>query len=133
MKTFALILLLIFSHLASAQTMIPNRYPIFGVYRGLSNPNQSCTLAILEQRAANVAAVLIDQNPYIFVSLPQFTDLIFNAASRASRMTFQSTETNRPGHVEFTLDSTGKLQEAYLTINGATFKCSKVFQIRKQD
>ncbi len=112
-------------HLAGASS-----HSLFGVYRGQINPKQSCTLAILEYQENNVASFMIDQNPYIFVSLPE---LVNPLTQRASKIVLSSVEQGNQDTVEIVIDS--KTQQIEVTTNtrGIIAKCTKAFQIRKQD
>lgn len=126
MKAFLVLGALLFSNLCFSET----RNPIFGVYRGLSAPTVSCTLAIIEQRPVQGAAVLIDQNPYLYVSTSELMAMI---SGNSRGMTLNSMEANRQGTVEFVLDAKKNVTEVRTVFSGQTAKCSKVFQIRRQD
>tara|TARA_B110001454_G_C12723292_1_gene436317 strand:+ start:31100 stop:31483 length:384 start_codon:yes stop_codon:yes gene_type:complete len=107
-----------------------DRNPVFGVYRGQGAGNQSCTVAILEQRPSQVVAFLIDQNPYVFVSSAKMLEQL---QSRSLKIKLNSVERDFKDRVEITFDQRTKLMEVSTITGNITAKCRKAFQIRKQD
>ena len=130
MKSSLILLIIYFSSFCFSQIIVPSHNPIFGVYRGLSTPIQSCTVSILEQSAFQMASVLIDQNPYLFVSSTQLLNFV---SSNSLKVTLLSSEANRPGNVILFFDSKNKLTDVFTTSDGVTAHCSQIYQIKKQN
>ena len=78
-----------------------DRNPVFGVYRGQGAGNQSCTVAILEQRPSQVVAFLIDQNPYVFVSSVK---LLEQLQINSLKVNLSSVERDFKDQVEISID-----------------------------
>lgn len=104
--------------------------PWFGVYRGQISNKQSCTLSILENKENQVVSFLIDQNPYIFVSSSELLKLL---SQRTSKINLSSVEHINQDFVEIVFDPKAQQIEVTTNAQGVVAKCSKAFQIRKQD
>lgn len=107
-----------------------DRNPVFGVYRGQGAGNQSCTVAILEQRPSQVVAFLIDQNPYVLVSSIKMLEQL---QTRRLKVNLNSVERDFKDRIEISIDPRTKLVEVSTITGNITAKCHKAFQIRKQD
>ncbi len=130
MKSYSFLLLIFFYSFCFSQNVVPTHHPIYGVYRGLSTPIQSCTVSILEQKAYETASVMIDQNPYLFISTTQLMGFI---SSHSLKVTLPSNDPNRPGNVVLFFNSKNALTDVFTTFNGATSHCSQIFQIKLQN
>ncbi len=130
MKSNLIIVFICFSSFCFSQSVIPAHNPVYGVYRGLSTPIQSCTVSILEQKTYETASVMIDQNPYLFIGTAQLMGFI---SSHSLKVTLQSNDPSRPGTVVLFFNSKNTLTDVFTTFNGATSHCSEMFQIKMQN